>query len=81
MMESWSLAFVREWLPYMTLPSVLRFCNYELRRASGAPVKGHKLKLQMRSPIKGLDTSARERPNPELIKAGRCRTAKAAVWG
>ena len=53
MKESWTLAFAREWWPYMSLRSLVRFRDYRLREGTGSLIKGNKLRLRMRSPIKG----------------------------
>jgi FkbM family methyltransferase len=147
MKKSWTLSFVRQWWPAMSLRSVFAFRNYTLRADKGNLIKGHKIKLQMRSPIRGqiilrevgtdvltfdevlveqvyksvlpylrecayvVDLGANigltslyfascyagckliaVEPNPStydvlcanlsaLVKAGRCKTLRAAIWG
>ena len=49
--QNWTVSFVREWLPYMSLRSVLRLRDYELRSARGEQVEGRNLELQMKSPV------------------------------
>lgn len=144
--QPWTLAFIREYRPYMSFGSVLRLRDYESRSARGRQVEGQILELRMKSPIQGKvslrevgsdiltfdevikrqvyrDVSRLERcdtvidlganiglaslyfasrypscqlfavePNPgthrlltanlcELVKHGRARILKAAVWG
>jgi FkbM family methyltransferase len=52
--QNWTVSFVREWLPYMSLRSVLRLRDYELRMARGELVEGRTLELQMKSPVRGM---------------------------
>ena len=49
--QNWTVSFVREWLPYMSLRSVLRLRDYELRSARGEQVEGRSLELNMRLPV------------------------------
>jgi hypothetical protein len=49
----WMLSFVCEWWPLMTLPSVLRLRDYELRSVRGGAGKDRVLSLRMRDPVKG----------------------------
>src|SRR6267142_5355934 len=145
--QSWTLSFARQWWPSMSLRSVFAFRDYKLRAEKGDLIKGNKIKLRMRSPIRGeiilretgtdvltfdevlveqvyksvlpylrecdyvVDLGANigltslyfancypgcrvvaVEPNPstydvlcanlsELVKAGRCTTLKAAIWG
>jgi FkbM family methyltransferase len=51
--QNWTVSFVREWLPYMSLRSVLRLRDYELRSARGEQVEGQTLELQMKTPVQG----------------------------
>ena len=52
--QNWTVSFVREWLPYMSLRSVLRLRDYELRSARGEQVEGRNLELQMKQPVPAL---------------------------
>lgn len=49
--QNWTVSFVREWLPYMSLRSVLRLRDYELRSARGEQVEGRNLELRMKAPV------------------------------
>lgn len=49
--QNWTVSFVREWLPYMSLRSVLRLRDYELRSARGGQVEGRNLELRMKLPV------------------------------
>jgi FkbM family methyltransferase len=51
--QNWTISFIKEWLPYMSLRSVLRLRDYELRTAKGAQVEGQTLELKMKSPVRG----------------------------
>ena len=51
--QPWTLSFIREWRPYMSLPSVLRLRDYELRSAGGKQVEGQILDLNMKLPVQG----------------------------
>jgi len=53
MKKSWTLSFVRQWWPAMTLRSVFAFRDYKLRAEKGELIKGQRIKLRMRSPIRG----------------------------
>lgn len=57
--QPWTLSFIREWRPYMSLRSVLRLRDYELRSARGKQVEGQILELSMKSPVQG-EVSLRE---------------------
>jgi len=52
--QNWTVSFVREWLPYMSLRSVLRLRDYELRSARGEQVEGRNLELRMKQPVPAL---------------------------
>ncbi len=49
--RNWTVSFVREWLPYMSLRSVLRLRDYELRSARGELAEGRNLELRMKRPV------------------------------
>jgi FkbM family methyltransferase len=51
--QNWTVSFVREWLPYMSLRSVLRLRDYELRSARGGQIEGQTIELRMKSPVRG----------------------------
>lgn len=51
--QPWTISFIREWWPYMSLRSVLRLRDYELRSARGEQIPGHKLELRMKAPVRG----------------------------
>ncbi len=51
--QPWTVSLIREWRPYMSMRSVLRFRDYELRSAKGRQVEGQLLELSMKSPVKG----------------------------
>ena len=53
MKNSWNLTFAREWMPYVTIPSVLQLRSLELRRTAGGLIKGNRFKVRMRSPVRG----------------------------
>src|SRR2546428_8292795 len=53
MKQSWTLSFVRQWCPAMSLRSVFVFRDYKLRAEKVDLIKRHKIKLRMRSPIRG----------------------------
>src|SRR5450432_311572 len=55
----WTLSFIREWWPHMTLPSVLRLREYELRSTKDDAREDRVLSLKMRYPVRG-DVSLRE---------------------
>src|SRR6267378_1399461 len=55
----WTLSFVLEWWPNMSLRSVLRLRDYEIRNENGDAVAGKLLTLKMRNPVRG-DVSFRE---------------------
>lgn len=55
----WSLRFLSEWWPRMSLPSVLHLRDFEIRNARGDAVDGGVLSLNMRSPVRG-EVSLRE---------------------
>jgi len=44
---------MREWRPYMSMRSVMRLRDYELRSARGKQVEGRLLELRMKSPVTG----------------------------
>jgi FkbM family methyltransferase len=50
-LNSWTLSFFRKWWPSMSLGSVVRYRDYCLREARGPT---EKLKLRMKSPIRGV---------------------------
>lgn len=52
--QNWTVSFVREWLPYMSLRSVLRLRDYELRMARGELAEGRNLELRMKRPVPAL---------------------------
>jgi FkbM family methyltransferase len=56
----WSISFVNEWWPRMTLRSVMRFREYSIRSDKEECPEGNLLKLDMRSPFRG-ELSLRER--------------------
>jgi FkbM family methyltransferase len=49
----WSISFVNEWWPRMTLRSVMRFREYSIRSDKEECPEGNLLKLVMRSPLRG----------------------------
>jgi FkbM family methyltransferase len=52
--EPWTVSFVREWWPYMSLRSIVRLRDYELRSARGQQTIGKTLDLHMKAPVRGL---------------------------
>ncbi len=55
----WTLSFVREWWPHMSLRSVLRLRDYELRSTRGGAREDRVLSLKMRYPVRS-EVSLRE---------------------
>jgi FkbM family methyltransferase len=55
----WTLSFVREWWPHMSLRSVLRLRDYELRSNNGGAIADRLITLEMRYPVHG-EVSLRE---------------------
>ena len=51
--QPWTVSLIREWRPYMSMRSVMRLRDYELRSARGKQVAGQILELSMKSPVKG----------------------------
>jgi FkbM family methyltransferase len=49
----WNLAFMFEWLPRMSIQSVLRLRDYEVRSNRGGALEGKTLGLTLRSPLRG----------------------------
>src|SRR5258707_1309431 len=47
----WTLSFVFEWWPHMSLQSVLRLRDYELRSNRGGAVADKVVSLKMRYPV------------------------------
>lgn len=52
-LKSWTLSFIRQWWPYMSLRSILRLRDYEFRSLRGKQVEGQILELSMKSPVRG----------------------------
>src|SRR5437762_12335863 len=50
----WTVTFIREWWPNMSLLSVLRLRDYEIRNERGDGVPGRVLSLKMRHPVRGV---------------------------
>lgn len=61
----WSISFVNEWWPRMTLRSVMRFREYSIRRDKEECHEGNLLKLVMRNPLRG-EVLLRERGSDVL---------------
>jgi len=55
----WTFSFVLEWWPYLSLRSIIRLRDYEIRNERGDAIPDQVLTLDMRSPIKG-EVSFRE---------------------
>src|SRR6202158_241907 len=55
----WTLSFVLEWWPYLSLRSIIRLRDYEIRNERGDAIPDRVLTLDMRSPING-EVSFRE---------------------
>ncbi len=55
----WTVRFLSEWWPQMSLSSVLHLRDYEIRNTKGGAVEGAVLSLNMRSPVRG-EVSLRE---------------------
>lgn len=51
--RSWRLSFIREWWPYMSLPSIVRLMKFELRNERSEPIQDKTLRLQMKFPVRG----------------------------
>ncbi len=49
----WTVSFVREWWSYMSLRSIMRLREYEVRNARGEQIEGETLELQLKSPVRG----------------------------
>src|SRR5437870_6519350 len=49
----WTVSFVLDWWPYLSLGSILRLRDYEIRYGKGNLRVGQVLKLRMVSPIQG----------------------------
>ena len=49
----WSISFVNEWWPRMTLRSVMRLREYSIRSEKEECPEGNLLRLDMRSPLRG----------------------------
>lgn len=52
-MNSWTISFFQKWRPSMSLASILRYRSYYLREAQGRSDPRRKLKLKLKSPIRG----------------------------
>ena len=52
-LNSWTLTFFRKWLPVMSLGSVVRYRDYCLRQDQGRANPKEKLKLSLKTPIRG----------------------------
>jgi FkbM family methyltransferase len=79
----WSISFVNEWWPRMTLRSVMRFREYSIRSDKEECPEGNLLKLVMRSPLRG-EVLLRERGSDvltftEIIQQEVYREVVAAV--
>jgi len=51
--QPWTVSFIREWWPRMSLQSVLKLRDYELRSAKAGLHRGREVELRMKSPIRG----------------------------
>src|SRR5205085_1472773 len=58
-MKSWSISFLREWLPYMSLGSVVRWRDYHIRDLKGNTDGAREIVLDLKYPISG-NVSMRE---------------------
>jgi FkbM family methyltransferase len=61
----WSISFINEWWPRMTLRSVLRFRDYSIRSNKEESLDGNLLKLVMRNPLRG-EVALREKGSDVL---------------
>jgi FkbM family methyltransferase len=54
LLDSWTVCFFRKWRPYMSLGSIIRYRDYCLREAQGRSNPTEKLRLRMKSPVRGV---------------------------